>query len=424
MVSDKVSFLMFESLPKVNRFNDNTYLNTVSGMILDTFFANQRSLLKGRSAKFTAPEELLFPGQAADMSYARMLFAIKERDVEQIISPFTWGITEAFDCIRNNWRRMCDDIEQGTLRGASDIPDELRTKLESYLRPDVQRANELRAVFSEGFDKPIAKKIWKKLDLIIAAGTGSFAVYTDRMKKYTGSVKHSNGYYLCSESVIGKEIGNGLYKLDMTSCFVEFVPIDGPSAEPVFAGNVEVGKEYTLLLTTFSGLYRYRLDDVVKIHDLVDYIPTFSIEYRLCETVCDSGVKLSGAQIYSGLHKACEGLHQSLCDYAYMISEDHSLTVYAEFENDRLTDDKIINDLSDAFDEALRSLNESYDSARNEGTLKAAKVEMIEEESHLLFRDIERYRNQTAPDQIKPVRCIDTPKKEKFFKNRVICSER
>ncbi len=88
IVQNKMSFLMFESLPKLNRYNDNTYLNTVSGMILDLFFDNQRTLLKGSSTHFTASEELLFPGKVADMSYARILFALGERNVEQICSVY------------------------------------------------------------------------------------------------------------------------------------------------------------------------------------------------------------------------------------------------------------------------------------------------------------------------------------------------
>lgn len=415
MVKDKVSFLMFESLPKLNRYNDNTYLNTVSGMILDSFFDNQRSLLKGGSARFTAPDELLFPEKAADMSYARMLFAIKERNVEQMIAPFTWGITEAFDFIRNNWNQLCDDIESGTLRGASDISDDMREKLEIYLKPDPDRANELRAIFIEGFDMPVARKIWKKLDRIIAAGTGAFKVYTDRMREYTGDVPHSNGYYLCSESLIGTETKQGLYKLDLKSCFVEFVPIDDPNAAPVLAGNVEIGKEYTLLLTTFSGLYRYKMDDVVKIHDVVDFVPIFSVEYRLSETIRDGEVLLNDSQIYGALREACTSCGVRLYDYAYMFSDNHSVTVFAEFDDDVMPGSEIVEKLSEVFDNALCSASADYHAARNYGRLNKAKMNVSEPESHLLYRDIERYRRQTAPDQIKPVRCIDNPKKEQFF---------
>ncbi len=155
-------------------------------------------------------------------------------------APFTWGIIEAFDFIRNNWQQLCEDIENGTMCGASDIPNDLKEKLEIYLKPDAQRADELRNIFHEGFAVPVAKKIWKKLDCIIAVGTGAFRVYTDRMKEYIGEITHRNGYYLCSESLIGVETKNGLYQLDLKSCFVEFVPVDNPDAVPLFVGNVEI----------------------------------------------------------------------------------------------------------------------------------------------------------------------------------------
>ncbi|WP_269453582.1 hypothetical protein [Selenomonas ruminantium] len=36
-------------------------------------------------------------------------------------------------------------------------------------------------------------------------------------------------------------------------------------------------------------------------------------------------------------------------------------------------------------------------------------------ESHLLYRDVQRFREKTAPDQIKPTHFLNTEEKIKFF---------
>lgn len=45
--------------------------------------------MDGSQAKFITPEELLFPAQALDTLYLRVVFALKERAVEQLIAPST-----------------------------------------------------------------------------------------------------------------------------------------------------------------------------------------------------------------------------------------------------------------------------------------------------------------------------------------------
>ena len=69
-------------------------------MVLTEFFWQERNTLQASQAKFTTPEELLFPTKALDELYLRVLFALKERDVEQLISPSTWGIVESNGCTR------------------------------------------------------------------------------------------------------------------------------------------------------------------------------------------------------------------------------------------------------------------------------------------------------------------------------------
>ena len=47
-----------------------------------------------------------------------------------------------------------------------------------------------------------------------------------------------------------------------------------------FIVQVQEGKEYELVLTNVSGLYRYRLGDVVKISGFLNQCPIFEFQYR------------------------------------------------------------------------------------------------------------------------------------------------
>ncbi|MBR6887986.1 MAG: GH3 auxin-responsive promoter family protein [Selenomonadaceae bacterium] len=266
IVRGKLSFVLFESLPLKKRYNDRAFLNSVSGMVLSEFFRYERNTLNSSGARFTSPEDLLFPKEAMDTTYLRLLFALRERGVEQIISPFTWGIVEAFNFMEDNWAALCNDIEFGRITFALDVPEKFLHKMNGLLTAEPERADELRKIFRDGFDKPIAKRIWTKLDRIIAAGSGSFRIYTEHMKRYTGDLPHSNGFFASSEMFMGAAVDGDDYELISDVNFYEFLPVDaGENSRPLLLSQVEPSKDYEVILTNRAGLYRYRTEDIIRV---------------------------------------------------------------------------------------------------------------------------------------------------------------
>ena len=63
--------------------------------------------------------------------------------------------------------------------------------------------------------------------------------------------------------------------LTVASNFFEFVPVEQVAAHPddpgawicLTAGQVETGAEYYILVTTADGLYRYDINDIVRVED-------------------------------------------------------------------------------------------------------------------------------------------------------------
>lgn len=66
-------------------------------------------------------------------------------------------------------------------------------------------------------------------------------------------------------------------------------------------------------------------------------------------------------------------------------------------------------------DGVLKHLNADYLRAREAGVTKAPDVRVLEPETHLLYRDRKMFFERTAPDQIKPVRSLDTEEKRRIF---------
>ncbi len=176
-------------------------------------------------------------------------------NAEQIVAFTCDRIVEFFKYIEENWRLLIADIPCGKRRRA-----------------------ELESVFSEGFDKPIAKRIWKKLERIVAFGSGEHYPAFEEMKKYTGDLTHNHGYYFTEEGILGKATGDDsqLFECIKKDYFYELIPLANDSA-PVCWTGVKKGSPYQVVITNRAGLYRYVTDHFICPQEITAESIKFSI---------------------------------------------------------------------------------------------------------------------------------------------------
>lgn len=77
--------------------------------------------------------------------------------------------------------QLTNDIERGRIDPDLKIDPVLRKKLNSLLKPNPKRANEIRQA-AEGGKDYLAHRIWPDLCLLIAADTGTFDLYATRLR--------------------------------------------------------------------------------------------------------------------------------------------------------------------------------------------------------------------------------------------------
>ena len=414
------TFALFESLPNDMEYVDGAKLDSIVGATLS---AIRMELVECSYAKrfkhgaVTSPIELLFPDEVIDPRYPRLLFALLDRDVSQIVAPFTWTLLDTMQFLEKHHGQLADDIERGEITYSRDIPEDIRVKLQEKLSASPGRAEELRAAFTNGFEG-ILGRIWPQCRRIVAAGTGAFSLYTRKLAFYSGDIALDNGYYAASEAMIGRAMGEGSneYALLIDNAFFEFLQ---PGAdEPVMAADVVPGRSYEVVLTNAAGLYRYRLDDVVRVERFENGVPIFTYAYRLDETLEVGGATVTEDQMEAMIPVLEKVSGADIRDFCAM-EEGGQLTLLVEpaslpEEVDRLTALEPKR-ASEAVDAALRELNAAYDGARGEGTTGAPQVRVLEPETQLLYRDRIMFFERVAPDQMKPVRVLDTNEKRKFF---------
>ena len=279
------TLFLFESMPRTFKFADQAPMDSLMGIVLDglkKYIADNSYMRMFKSGTCTSPMALMVTHEIMDSTYLRLLFALIDRNVQQIIAPFSWGVLEMFEYMENHWKQLVYSIRTGIISKDGTISDATWNELSNDFRANPARADELERIFSQGFDTPILPRIWPNFKRIVATGTGCFRLYTRLLKRYIGNAEYTNGFFAASEALIGKALPDGSEKYELLddNSYVEFLPIDCEDGSTVTAEELVPGSQYELVITNNAGLYRYRLGDVIRCTSNDYNGLTFTVEYR------------------------------------------------------------------------------------------------------------------------------------------------
>ena len=121
VLKGRTTFLNMECLPGSGVYNDQAAGDSLCAMFLRQYYARVYPRLRGTGTRLTAPQALFFPPENSDTRYARLLFALKRRDLELIWSMNAWDLLELFEYLEQVWQDLCEDIADGTVSEASGL---------------------------------------------------------------------------------------------------------------------------------------------------------------------------------------------------------------------------------------------------------------------------------------------------------------
>ena len=426
-------FMLAGSIRGDRPYADRTYPDSITGAVLQRmrteFTYNSHANAVSEGIRLTGPEELFFLDKATDPRYLRLLFALLDRNVTQIISPFSWGMLDTFRYLESNHEKLVTDIEKGTLAGAPWLSSEDRERFSALFRADPERAGELRDIFAPGFDDPVISRIWPECRRVIAGGSADFSLYTHHLRRYTGDIPVLNGGHVSSEALIGTDCGGGCCRLACGESYFEFIPYgaSGTGSRAMTAEELEAGRPYELLVTNRAGLYRYALGDVIRVERMEEGTPVYRLIGRTGSLMTIPGkpeepVHIEPEDMTELLRNMEERFGVIIEDYCIeWDGEGACMRLYAEpcitAAGLRSLTSVPRDEFAIAAEEELRRLVPAYGRAVSDGDVRPLAVCMLQPETQLAYRDKRMYVQKTAPDQIKPVHVLtDNPAAERFFR--------
>ncbi len=374
----------------------------------------------------TSPKEVLFPEQGADMdmNYLKLRFSLPNRKTSYLGTIFITTLEAMLYYLEENWKMLCDDIEKGIINDSIKMPEELRQKYNKKLKPNPERAAELRAEFEKGFDcSPIVPRIWNKVEWMYGMGTGSLSFYAKRLRRYIGEDMpiHYLGYTATEAFMaVPIELNSYEYVLLPQNGFYEFRPIEQENYDNLLTiKDLEVGKEYEIILTNMSGFYRYQIQDVIKVTGFYNQSPKITFCYRLNQIGNISGEKVSALafdEMIANLSDKTGDLYTGYSIYANRSTSPGHYEILIELAEDISIDKKA--EYNDLFETALIDGNVSVEPLIRSGALGHPQVKFLKKGTHNEYREMLRRKGFNL-NQVKPVKVIDTEEKKDFFFSNV-----
>ena len=212
-------------------------------------------------------------------------------------------------------------------------------------------------------------EVWPNLEFYGHGGV-SFTPYREQFKQL---IPTDNMYYLenynASEGYFGlqdrSDSDDLLLMLDY-GIYYEFLPMENLEDEdPITLGlhEVEIGKNYALIISTNAGLWRYKIGDTIKFTSLSPY--RFQISGRTKQYINTFGEEVIVDNADQALKAACEATEAIIRDYTagpvYFKGKDAGAHEWIiEFAKQPTN----FNIFCEKLDTTLREVNSDYDAKR------------------------------------------------------------
>lgn len=251
--------------------------------------------------------------------YTQMLCGlIMREEVLRVGAVFASGLLRAIRFLQVNWKQLVEDISSGTLNPKVTDPSVMEC-MSKILKPNPELAEFIVKQCSEENWEGIIKRIWpntKYLEVII---TGAMAQYIPTLEYYSADLPMASTLYASSECYCGINLkpmckpSDICYTIMPNMGYFEFLPHEPSAPKPsrdcpprlLDLADVEVDKEYELIITTYSGLYRYRVGDILRVTGFYNKAPQFRFIRRKNALLSIDSDKTDEAELQKGIENAC-----------------------------------------------------------------------------------------------------------------------
>ncbi|KAL2331729.1 hypothetical protein Fmac_019310 [Flemingia macrophylla] len=379
-----------------------------------------------------SPYEVISGGDYKQSTYCHLLLGLFFSDqIEFISACFVYAIVQAFGTFEEVWKDICDDIRNGTLSSRIKLP-KMREAVLGIISSNPSLASKLEATCLElevvdWFG--LVPKLWPNAKYVFSIMTGSMQPYLKKLRHYANGVPLIGADYGSTESWIGVNVDPTLppekvtFAVVPTFSYFEFLPLyrqkqdcnsvadhDFMEDKPIPLYQVKVGQAYEIVLTTFTGLYRCRLGDVVEVAGFHNGTPKLKFIYRSKLMLTVNIDKNTEKDLEMVVEKGSQLLKKAKAElidftsYADLSNQPGCYVIFWEIKGE--VEDQVLEACSSEMDAAF--VDHGYVVARKANSIGPLVLCIVERAT---FKKILDYfvANGSAPGQFKTPRYANNP---------------
>lgn len=300
---------------------------------------------------FVEGEKLLFSNESFCIPYVKLRLALLEENLISIQSIYLYEILLMLDYLAKNWEMILKDIEKQSF--SIELPKSIKKEL--LKKYSVKRFKKIKQVLIKHSGKPPLKALWSKLSYI--SGIGQENAYdVEKLKVYLKDVPIYYFAYASTECMAGiaTSMNEDTYALLPHSGFYEFLDENDSIS---LANQLKENQTYELIVTTYSGLYRYRTFDRLKFVGYEGQSPRFKILGRVNRLLNIAGEKVDEWSVQEAFHQVLKNLNLQPCQFYIGIDRRVLPARYVVFV---CCTYQMVEEMDLLFDQALMNLNPNY----------------------------------------------------------------
>ncbi|MEH6345405.1 MAG: GH3 auxin-responsive promoter family protein [Bermanella sp.] len=390
--------------PAIEGYTDTGHpYGSVSGLLV-------KNMPKIAKAKYVLPAEIFEISDYEIKYYLILRLALAHKNITFLGAANPSTFIRLLQIINEKRHELLADMKEKYLPKTIHLPNDIKQAIEKKTHHNPKRYRELKKLFNE--KKVIEfKDIWPNLNLTVTWTQGSCGIPLNAIRpSLPAHTKVMDVGYLASEFRGTITLAPGLANLKekenktdesllpspllpqglpcISETFYEFVERSvwdnrpdqqDTSALPfLLLHQLEVDREYYIIISNGNGLYRYFMNDLVTVDGHLLQTPTLKFLQKGKGVTNITGEKLYESQLIEAVKRCESQLNFNTIFYVMLAQEENQN--YQLFLQVRDNDDEsvTISALEKLLDKELKELNIEYKCKRDSGRLSQASITLLQ----------------------------------------------
>ncbi|CAH2036535.1 unnamed protein product [Thlaspi arvense] len=385
-------------------------------------------------SEYTSPDQVILCADNKQSLYCHLLCGLSQRDeVVKIGATFAHALVRAIDFLESNWKELCSNIRLGHVsEWITDI--NCRSSVSVIIgRPNPELADLIEQECSQKSWEGIITRLWPKAKCIQCVLTGQMAQYIPILEFYSNKLPLVSTVYGCSEGIFGLNVNPLCKPQDVSYIFVpntsyfEFLPVDrqGDSMSSIVdLVDVKLGCYYEPVVTTYFGLTRCVVGDILQVSGFYNNTPQFRFVRRKntvlsveTETTTEEDILKALAHATSVLESSSLMLMEFTC-YADISTFPGHYVFYWELKGKDVVglDEKVLVECCSVLEESFVS---AYKIKRRTGLIGALEIKVVQQGTFDSLMEYFISRGGSMAQYKTPI-CINSPEALAVLENKVL----